>query len=479
MQSVSQRAKKGIIWSAIEKFGVQGVQFVLTIILARLLEPTDYGLIALVLVVVNIFSIINETGLGASLIQKIDRDELDFSSVFVLNIILGVSLYLIVFLLSPLIAIFFNENQLTELIRVVGITLIINSFGVVQNTKLMINVDFKTQARVSFPSIIISGIIGVVFAYQGYGVWALVAQMISLSLVNVLVIWLLVKWRPLLSFSFKRIKPLFKFAYRLILARLINTIFNQIYSVVIGKEFLSSQLGFYNRAQSIKNLTSGNITSLIQRVSTPLLCETQNDHRKMGELLLKFIISTSLLVFPLLFGIFVLAEPLVIFLLSEKWLPSAPILQILCPVGILFVINTFNLNVFNATGNTGLALKNEILKKILFIFIVVISLSYGFMALIASQILIGFIELFFNSYYTKKQIGLTLLQQLSELKGILIASFIMACVVAYSTSFINSDILKLVFGFFTGLFTYFFLCWIFNVKYFRQYMIVFFQKFHF
>ena len=260
MQSVSQRAKKGIIWSAIEKFGVQGVQFVLTIILARLLEPTDYGLIALVLVVVNIFSIINETGLGASLIQKIDRDELDFSSVFVLNIILGVSLYLIVFLLSPLIAIFFNENQLTELIRVVGITLIINSFGVVQNTKLMINVDFKTQARVSFPSIIISGIIGVVFAYQGYGVWALVAQMISLSLVNVLVIWLLVKWRPLLSFSFKRIKPLFKFAYRLILARLINTIFNQIYSVVIGKEFLSSQLGFYNRAQSIKNLTSGNIT---------------------------------------------------------------------------------------------------------------------------------------------------------------------------------------------------------------------------
>ena len=196
----------------------------------------------------------------------------------------------------------------------------------------------------------------------------------------------------------------------------------------------------------------------------------------MGNLLLKFIISTSLLVFPLLFGIFVLAEPLILVLLTDKWLPVAPILKILCPVGILFVINTFNLNVFNATGKTGLALKNEIIKKFIFIFIITISIFYGFMALIVSQIVIAFIELFFNSYYTKKQIGLTLWQQLWALKGVLGASFIMACVVAFSTSFFSNGLIKLALGFFIGLIIYTFLCWIFNVKYFRQYMNAFIEK---
>lgn len=476
-QSINRRAKKGVKWSAIEKFGTHAVQFALTIILARLLEPSDYGLIAMVLVVVNIFSVINETGLGASLIQKIDRDELDFSSVFILNLLLGVFLYSIIFLISPYIASFFNEQKLTELIRVLATTLMINSFAIIHTTKLIINIDFKTQAKASFPALFISGIVGVYLAYIGFGVWALVAQMISFSLINVLAIWFLVKWRPLLNFSPSRVKPLIKFAYKLMLARLINTIFNQVYTAVIGKEFLSSQLGYYNRAQSIKNMSSGNITALIQRVSTPLLCELQNNKKAMGDLLLKFIVSTSLLVFPLLFGIFVLSEPLIIFLLSEKWLSAAPILKLLCPVGILFVINTFNLNIFNATGRTDLALNNEMYKKILFVFIIVISISHGFMVLIASQILIGFIELLFNSYYTKKQIGISLYQQLWALKGVFSASLIMALSVSFLTSFLSSYILKLVFGFVTGFIIYVLICWIFKIKYFRQNINLIFKKF--
>jgi len=185
---------------------------------------------------------------------------------------------------------------------------------------------------------------------------------------------------------------------------------------------------------------------------------------------MKFILSTSLLVFPLLFGIFVLSKPLIIVLLTEKWLPAFPILQILCPVGILFVINTFNLNVFNATGKTGLALKNEIIKKLIFICIIAISIPLGFKVLIASQIVIAFIELYFNTYYTKKQIGLTLWQQLWALKGVLGASFIMACAVAFLTSFIHDNLLKLVLGFIMGAFIYTFFCWVLDVRYFRQYL---------
>jgi len=476
MAPTNQRTKNAIKWSAIEKYSVQALQFVISIILARLLGPSDYGLIAMVLVVVNLFSIINETGLGASLLQKLDRDELDFSSVFISNIILGIILYLIVFFSSPFISIFFNQPELTILIRVVGTTLIINSFLVVQRTKLLIDLDFKTQALASLPALIISGTLAILAALKGLGVWALVIQITISALINLILIWFLVKWHPKLNFSLKRIRPLFQFAYKLVLARFINTIFNQVYTAIIGKAFTASQLGFYNRANNLKNISSNNITGVIQRVSTPMLCEAQKSNAQMKDVLMKFIGSTALLVFPLLFGVFILAKPLIIILLTEKWLQAYPILQMLCPVGILFVINTFNMNVFNATGNTGMALKNEVWKKIIAICIIIISLHYGFKALIASQIIIAFIELFFNTYYTKKQIGLTLWLQLWSLKGVLSASLIMALIVFFITSFIQNELIKLVVGFFVGVISYGVLCWVFNVKYFRNYFNLYIER---
>ncbi|MEA5005233.1 MAG: lipopolysaccharide biosynthesis protein [Rikenellaceae bacterium] len=477
MQSTSKRAQNGIIWSSIEKFSVQFVQFFISVIIARILSPNEFGLIAIVLAIINIFSVVNETGFGAALMQKLDRDDLDFSTVFILNVILGLLLYLIVFIVSPYIAIFFKQPQLQILIRTLGIILIINSFSVVQRTILIINVDFKSQAKASFPSNIISGIIAIIFAKAYCNAWALVIQVIISNLINTSLIWFFSKWRPHLNFSVVRIKPFFHFAYKLILARLIHTIFTQIYSIVIGRYFSTAQLGFFNRAKSIESLTSNNITAIIQRVSTPLLCEVQSDKKALGNMMIKFIVSSALIIYPLLFGLFTLANPLINILLTDKWAPAVPILRWLCPVGLLFVINTFNLNIFNATGKTGLALKNEIIKKIVCLIIIVVSIPFGFKAIIISQLITSLVELIINSYFTNKQIGINLFQQLWSLKGVFLASLIMALIVFLVTSIISSNILKLLIGSILGLSVYACICWFFNVSFFKEIFISTFHKY--
>lgn len=466
--SNKKRAVKGVIWSGIERFSVQIVQFVITIILARILSPSDFGLLALVMVVINILQVFNEVGFGAALMQKLDRDELDFSTVFVFNMILGIVLYGLVYLCAPYIAFFFDNTELTLLIRLIGLNLIISSFIIVQRTRLWIIVDFKTQAKASFIAVLISGSIGIYFAFVGWGVMALIIQSLMNNLVNTMLIWLLVKWKISLRFSYERFVGLFHYAYKLVLARLVNSVFNEIYSIVIGKAYESSQLGYFNRAKSFTELSSGNITSIIQRVSTPLLCEAQHDKKRMGEVLLKFIKNTSFIVFPLLCGLFVLAEPLVLVLLTDKWLSSVWILRALCPVGIMYVISTFNINVFNATGRTDLALKSEIIKKIIYVGIIAIAVLFGFKTLIYSQMLIAVIELTISTYYTKKQIGLNIYSQLSSIGSIFFLSSIMATFVWGITIIISNEYFKLLIGIITGITTYSALAYVLNVNNFRE-----------
>lgn len=463
MNALRKRAFKGVIWSAVERFSVQFIQFIISIILARILLPSDFGLIAIVMIIINVLQTINETGFGAALINKQSRDELDFSTVFVLNIFLGFFLYTVLYILAPSISIFFKQPQLTHLSRLIGLNLIITSFVVVQRTKLMIKVDFKTQAKASFISVVISGIVGIYTAYNGFGAMALVIQSLLNNALNTLLIWTFVKWKPKLQLSFNRLKSLFDFAYKLILARLINTVFEEAYSFAIGKVYTPEQLGYFNRAKSFQTLSSNNIAGIVQRVSTPILCEVQNDHNQLSNILIKFITSTAFIVYPLLFGMFVLAKPLVSVLLTDKWLPAAGMLKILCPVGLFYVISTFNRNVFNATGRTDWALKTEIMKKIIFIGIIIFSIYFGFKALLISQIVIAIIEFVVDTHYTQKQIGITPIQQLKSLNGIILASFAMALLVGISTYFIENNFLKLIIGALVGISIYSTICLIFNI----------------
>jgi len=262
--SGKQRAIKGVAWSVIERFSVQIIQFVVTIILARILTPNDFGVVAIILVLMNILQVFNEVGFGAALIKKLDRDELDYSTVFLFNIVWGVILYLLLFVFARSFAAFFKQRELTNLIRILGLNLVINSFVVVQRTKLVILVDFKTQAKASFVAVIISGIVSIYCAYRGMGVMAIIIQQLLNNIINTFFIWIYTKWKPTIEFSFDRFKVLFYFAYKLILARFLNAVFQEIYSLAIGKVYTPAQLGYFNRAKSFLGVSSNNITQIVQ-----------------------------------------------------------------------------------------------------------------------------------------------------------------------------------------------------------------------
>lgn len=461
---MTNRIVKGVSWSAVERFSVQIVQFIVSIVLARLLMPEAYGVVALAFVVLNVLQTVNEVGFGAALMQKLDRDELDFSSVFVMNMVMGVTLYGILFISAPLLERLFSVAGLTPVIRWIGLNLIITSFVVVQRTKLFIAVDFKTMAKASFCGAIVSGFVGVVYAYYGGGVMALVVQSLLNNLITTIIIWIQAKWRPTLRFSWKRFVRLFNFAYKLILSRFVNTAFNEVYSAVVGAFYSPAQLGLFNRAKSFETMTSSNITTIVQRVSAPIFCEKQNDYKELGESLMSFIKNTAFFVFPLLCGMFALADPLIRVLLTDKWEGAIWILQVLCPVGICHVFSTFNLNIFNATGKTDWALQCEIIKKIVDVVIILFAVSISFEALVWSQVVIAVFEMIVNLTYSKKQIGLGLLTQLKSLGSILICSVLMTICVIIVSSQIDNNLIQLIVGILTGITVYAILCYIFNIN---------------
>lgn len=327
-----KKAVKGVAWSAIERFSVQGIQFIISIVLARLLTPNDFGLVAIVLVFSTIFQAINESGFNTALVHKQDRDDLDLSTAFVINLAIGILSYCILFFSASSIASFYENNDLINVMRLCSLSLIINAFGLIPMAIFTIRVDFKTQAKASFTAVLLSGSTGIVAAYFLKNVYAIVIQHLVYNVVYVSLMWLFVKYRFSIKFSIERFKSLWNYAYKLILARLINLIFDDIYSLAIGKLYTPAQLGFYNRANSFRQVSSKNIINIVQRVSIPLLCENQKDSSAMVRVHLKFMKSTALMVFPIVTGLMVLANPFVTVLLGEKWLVTADLLLLVCPI---------------------------------------------------------------------------------------------------------------------------------------------------
>jgi O-antigen/teichoic acid export membrane protein len=356
------------------------------------------------------------------------------------------------------------------LLRLLGINLIASSFVVVHRAILVIRIDFKTQAKATTLGVLVSGIAGLAAAYAGYGVYALAVQSVLNTVISSWLLWYFTNWTPRASFSTSRFKRIFEYAWKLVMARLINDVFQNLYTVVIGKFFPLRQVGYFNRAVSFQYLSTNLITQIVQRVSVPVMCEQQHDDYRMRQTHLRFMMLAALPVFPLLFGLFVLAEPLVVVLLTEKWLPVAYMLQILCPVGLLFVINTFNLNIFNATGRTDLALKVELYKKIIMVLLIIVSLRMGFEALLYSQIAVAVIELIVNTRYSRKLIGITLGEQLRYLMPVGISSLVMALAVWLLIQFIDSPLLQLLAGGVSGMLLYTSAIYISNTGQVREYV---------
>lgn len=472
--SVKHQAVKGVMWSAIERFSVQGIQFVLTIIIARLILPSEYGLIAMLSIFLAIAQTFVDSGFSNALIQKKDRTEVDFSTIFYFNIFIAFVAYGVLFVSAPSIASFYKEPALTTVTRWVGLSLILNGLSVVQRAKLTVRVDFRTQAKASLVAVIISGLIGVLLAYQGYGVWALVFQTLSSSFLNTLLLWTFAKWLPLWCFSWVSFKSLFSFGSKLLLSGLLHTIYINLYSLVIGRRYSAMDVGFYNRSYQLAGFPSINIVGIITRAIYPLQCEMQDDDERLNASFIQYLRMSCYIIFPLMTVLGVLAEPLVRLLLTDKWLPSAELLSILCFAYMWYPVMVINNQILNVKGRSDYFLRAEIIKKVVAIGILCATLPFGVRVLCWGIVLYNFLDMGIIIYYSRKVISTGYREQVRNIIPLFLLSWGMGISIYLCQLFFDggSLFLQLVLCWVVAFTTYMVLSFIFRIQEFQQVLLL-------
>ncbi|MCB2195269.1 MAG: lipopolysaccharide biosynthesis protein [Bacteroidetes bacterium] len=463
MKDLKQAAAKGFLWSSIERFSVQSVQFVIELFLARLLLPSDYGLIGMMAIFIAISHTFVNSGFVTALIQKKNRDELDYSTTFYFNLVVATFFYLVLFFASPLIAKFYNQTLLISLIRTMGGVIIINALSVVQRAKLTINFDFKTQTKASLISVLISGGLSIYLAILGWGVWSLIVLSLLKSIINTFILWIISGWIPRNGFSYSRFKELFSFGYKILLSGLLGTFFRNIYLLVIGKFFSANILGYYTRAQQFSNFPAINLTSILERIAFPTLSELQDNNEKLIFVYKKFMKMVSLVIFPVMIGLAVLASPLVNVILTEKWDGIVWMLQILSISMMTYPMSVISLSAINVKGRSDIYLKIEIIKRVLVALSLVITIPIGINAVVIGQLIISLSSMFINLYFTNKLIRFGILDLIKNLLPILLLSIIMGIVVHFSILFLTSLYLKLFIGISVGIVVYLSIAWISNL----------------
>lgn len=463
-ESLKQKTAKGVLWSAVEQFSVQIIQFVLGLIMARILSPHDYGLVGMILVFTSIAETFVNSGFSNALIRKQNKTEVDYSTAFYFNIVVGLVAYFILFFLSPFIARFYNEPLLELLTKAISINVFINSLGIVQRARYSIKVDFKTQAKATTTSVLISGIIGIWMAYSGYGVWAIVWQSVIRNALNVLLLWIFAKWLPQLQFSWHSFCEMWSFGYKLLLSGLLDTIYRDIYQLIIGKVFSAQDLGNYTRAKQFANFPSANFTGIIGRVTYPILSSIQDDDARLEHVYRKYLRLSAFIVFPLMVGLSALAEPLIISILTEKWRAAIILLQVICFGMMWYPIHAINLNLLQVKGRSDLFLKLEIIKKIIGVTILCITVPIGLVAMCIGGIFSSIICLAVNTYYTGKLINVGFWLQMRDLLPTLLLSLAMGVVVFLSVMFFSSNIVKLFVGVVVGVVFYIGVAYLFKME---------------
>lgn len=427
--SLKKKTINGLVWSFVESFSKQIINFVIGLILARLLLPEEFGLIGMIGIFLAISISFIDSGFSQALIRKQNCTDVDYSTVFFFNLMAGTLLALILFFSAPLISNFFNQPQLIDIVRVTSLLLIIDSLTLIQKTKLTKDINFKLQTKISVISDVVSGIAAIVMAFSGLGVWSLVAKRMIARTINSALLWFWSSWRPIMTFSKTSFNELFGFGSKLLLSGLLNTVFNNIYLIVIGKYFSAADLGFYTQADKFKKLPSQNINSVIKRVTYPVLSEIQDDIPRLKKNYRMIIRSTVFITFTLMMGVAAVAEPLILTLIGEKWAPSIIYLQMLSFVGMMYPLHAINLNMLQVQGRSDLFLKLEIIKKILVIPVVVIGIIYGIKFMIIGMIINNIIAYYLNSYWSGRHIGYSIMEQLKDILPSLLLSFSMMIVV--------------------------------------------------
>lgn len=449
-QSLKSKTVKGVGWSFVDTVANQGMSFLVGLVLARLLSPSEYGLIGIIIIFITVFNAIVDSGFSNALIRNNKATDIDYSTGFITNLVFSIFLYIVLFLCAPVIALFFKQPILINLLRVMGIIIIINAFALIQRTVLVKKIDFKTQTWASLVSSIFSGFIGICMAYNGMGVWALVGQQISRQLVNTVCLWVFSKWMPQLRFSIASFKTMWGFGWKLLVSSLINNILNEIFQVVIGKCYTPAALGEYTRAKQFRDMFSQTLTSVIQRVTFPILSSIQDDKDRLKEGYRRIIKITVLPTFLLLLGMVAISKSMILVLIGEKWIDCVPMLQIICIYGMLYPLHAINLNMLQVQGRSDLFLKLEVIKDLLIFVPIGIGVIFNIYAMLWANLVVQIIAYYLNAYYSGPFLNYSFIDQVKDILPSLSVAFAMSLLV-YLLSFLPLSIyilfpVQIIFG---------------------------------
>jgi len=423
MDSIKDKAVSGVKWSFVDNLANSGITFIVGIVLARLLSPTEFGVLGLITVFIAISNSIVDGGFATALIRKNDASNNDYNTVFYCN--LGISLLLMVILVlsSNKIAVFFQEPLLSFVMPVMSLLLIINAFTIIQRTIFIKKIDFKTQAKISLIASIGSGLISISLAYFKFGVWSLVVQQLSRQLLLSFFLWLYSNWRPSLIFSKESFKELFGFGSKILLANLVNTFYQNIFLSIIGKLYSTEQLGKYTRADQFNGIFTNNLTLIVQKVSFPMLSAIQDDREKIRTLFRKTLLYAAIVTFSLVFFLAAVAKPLILVLIGQKWIDSVEYLQIMCCYGALYPLQNINLNMLNIQKRSDLVLMLEILKKIIFIPVFIVGFYFKLQYMLWAAVIYYYIEFVLNSYFSERYFNYGTWKQIKDLTPVFFTAF--------------------------------------------------------
>jgi len=434
-QSLKSKTIKGTIWSAVDNLTQYGVTFIVSIVLARLLNPDDYGLIGIITIFTTVCTAIINGGFSNALVRKKEPTENDYSTAFIVNLGLSILLYSIVFTCSPLIARFFGKEELVSLTRVSSLIMIAGAFGIVQQTRLTKRIDFKTQTKITLIASITSGTIGIVMAALGFGVWALVAQGLSAQILKTIFLWIFNHWTPSMRFNKNSFNELFGFGWKMMVASVLDSLWTQLYQVVVGKFYSPATLGQYTRAKQFSQMFSSNLTTVIQRVTYPVLSDIQDEKERMVSAYRRIIKTTMFITFALMFTLGAVAEPLLYCLIGEKWHEAATYLPLICLVGAFYPLHAINLNMLQVQGRSDLFLGLEIIKKIIGLAPLFVGAFVGIFPMLYATVITNVTSYFLNSYFPGKLLGYTSWKQIKDITPSFGASLMMAIVV-YTMKFL-------------------------------------------
>lgn len=462
-QTVRSKLLHGVAWNFVEKILIRSSNFVIGIIIARLLSPSDYGLIGMLAVFFSISNVFIEGGLAKALIQRQDCKAIDFSTAFVTNVGMALFIYVVLFFSAPWIASFYDEPLLTSLTRVLAFNIFLGAFNIVQRAKLMANVDFKSLAQINVISTVVSGAVGVLLAYWGFGVWALVGMQLCSTLILLVLFPIYSKWTPSIKFSYQSFRQLFGFGSKLMVTGVYAVVLNNISTICIGKFYRSQQLGFFTRASQFSELISSTLYEVLGNVTFPVLSELQDDTARLVEVYRKSLYFTAMTIFPVMVLTALLAKPLIVILLTEKWLPCVVLIQWLCMARMFTPLSALNMNILNAVGRSDLFMKLDFSKLPLILLTFAITIPISVEAIAIGDFVSTFICFFINAYLPGRMFGYGAWKQLKDWRYIILSIVIMTGTVSLVLFLFENMWLQLFVGGFVGLLTYLGCCYLFKI----------------